>query len=413
MLLFLFSCGGSKELQDDGTSYFSGNGARLNPSMRLFHVSSDSSVLHYRVRHEELLYTRAAANAPFTARVKVRARVFDQEGKALTVDSSYVEDEGKGSEGTSYGELPLSWPDEVKEGRIEVLVKDVERGRSFRDQLFFDRKGVNAPQNFLPVDPNTGKPFFRPHFPDIERVRLRYERKELVRLFVRVYQRDFPLPPPPFADDGFKKFDYAADSLFTLQMPDGEASNAFEVPVPEDGFYHFQADSSSGRKGFTLFHFREGYPRVNSVEALLGPIRYITSKKEYKALEEKENTKAAVDSFWVARGGSKERAKKLIESYYQRVENANRHFTSHVEGWKTDRGLIHVIFGEPVRIERTEDGERWIYGERNEVMTLTFDFQRVKNPFTKEDMALERDPMYKRTWYRAVETWRNGRVYSH
>ncbi len=46
-------------------------------------------------------------------------------------------------------------------------------------------------------------------------------------------------------------------------------------------------------------------------------------------------------------------------------------------------------------------------------MSLSFSFEKVENPFTNNDYALSRNQLYQSSWYKAVESWRNGRVYSN
>ncbi len=121
----------------------------------------------------------------------------------------------------------------------------------------------------------------------------------------------------------------------------------------------------------------------------------------------------AVERFWMDASGDRERAREAIRIYYGRVENANRHFTAQVEGWRTDRGLVHIIFGTPTSIYKSDTGETWIYGEENNLMSLTFTFNKRKGPFSDNDLVLDRDPMLKGAWYRNVESWRNGRVYQN
>ena len=81
-----------------------------------------------------------------------------------------------------------------------------------------------------------------------------------------------------------------------------------------------------------------------------------------------------------------------------------------MEGWRTDRGLVHIIFGTPTTIYRSARGETWIYGEESNLMSTTFTFVRRSSPFSENDLVLERDPLLKGAWYRNVESWRNGRV---
>ena len=92
------------------------------------------------------------------------------------------------------------------------------------------------------------------------------------------------------------------------------------------------------------------------------------------------------------------------------MESANRHFTGSTEGWKSDRGLVHIIFGTPNNIQLGEYGETWVYGEDANMMSLSFTFTKRNGPYSDNDLALDRDPVFKGAWYRNVESWRNGRV---
>jgi hypothetical protein len=95
------------------------------------------------------------------------------------------------------------------------------------------------------------------------------------------------------------------------------------------------------------------------------------------------------------------------------VEQANRKFTSYTEGWKTDRGMIWIIFGEPAVIETKENYISWLYKDRSNNFSLRYNFIKINNPFTDNDYWLERNISYKLVWYDAIETWRQGRVYSY
>jgi hypothetical protein len=88
------------------------------------------------------------------------------------------------------------------------------------------------------------------------------------------------------------------------------------------------------------------------------------------------------------------------------VVDVNFLFSSYQEGWKTDRGLIYIIYGPPSEVYRRDDEEEWIYGERGNPMSIRFYFMKVENPFTNNDFSLQRSPIYKTSWYVAVENWR-------
>ncbi|MFN7014905.1 MAG: GWxTD domain-containing protein, partial [Bacteroidia bacterium] len=131
----------------------------------------------------------------------------------------------------------------------------------------------------------------------------------------------------------------------------------------------------------------------------------------YDDIKMAENVKMHVEKFWLNAGGSADRARELIKKYYNRVYHANLLFSSYKEGWKTDRGMIYLIFGIPNIVYKANTSEIWIYGEENNLMSLNFTFYKVINPFTDNDYTLDRSIIYKNSWYRGVESWRQGRIY--
>jgi GWxTD domain-containing protein len=228
------------------------------------------------------------------------------------------------------------------------------------------------------------------------------------KLWVRYYNRRFDVPAPPFSDNKLVKFSYKPDSLYSVQIND---SGYVNLSLKDKGFYHFQKDTAK-QDGFTLFIYKGNYPEVTVVDQLTEPLRYLTSTIEFSNIVESDDIKKAVDYFWLDKCGSKERARETIKQYYGRVEKANKLYTSFVEGWKTDRGMIAIIFGEPHSISKSLDSETWFYNNERAYSYITFNFIKVKNPFSDNDYILTRDPGFKPQWYRAVESWRQGRAYN-
>jgi len=62
---------------------------------------------------------------------------------------------------------------------------------------------------------------------------------------------------------------------------------------------------------------------------------------------------------------------EALEEYYRRVEIANRNFSHYREGWRTDRGMVFIMFGSPSSIDRypfeinSKPYEIWYYNELN------------------------------------------------
>ena len=118
-----------------------------------------------------------------------------------------------------------------------------------------------------------------------------------------------------------------------------------------------------------------------------------------------------MDNYWLKKCGTAIRGKEVIKMYYNRVQDANMLFTSYLQGWATDRGMIYIIFGKPGVVNKTSTAESWIYGAESNMMALRFDFEKIDNPFTDNDYKLERNISYRSNWYRAVDSWRSGRTY--
>lgn len=179
----------------------------------------------------------------------------------------------------------------------------------------------------------------------------------------------------------------------------------------EEGIYFFKLDSTR-TDGLPLFQFGVYYPETKTPKSLFGPIKYLCTNKEYRQLEKFDLPKHAVDSFWLASSGNINRSKELIRIYYSRVFYANVYFSHATEGWLSDRGMIFTIYGPPKTIYKSDNAERWIYGESKNLISMDFYFERKRNAFSDNNFVLSRQEVYKSSWYQAVDTWRNGRVYS-
>jgi GWxTD domain-containing protein len=223
---------------------------------------------------------------------------------------------------------------------------------------------------------------------------------------VRYYNRDFPIATTPYAKNIESPFSYKADSTFTVSATD-------TLTLPKHGYYHFQLNESN-KNGFTLFSFYNEFPLITRRQNLGPPLRYLTTKDEYSIISDNndQKMKLAVDKFWLRMAGNPDRGKILVSAYYGRVEDANLYFTSYLEGWKTDRGIVYVVLGPPSEVRRNQFQEIWIYGDPNSSLNHVYTFTKLKNPFSDNDYALNRSTNYRYGWAQAIESWRSGEIYS-
>ena len=211
---------------------------------------------------------------------------------------------------------------------------------------------------------------------------------------------------PPYVDNNDGQFDYEADSIYIINARD-------TIRLHDMGFYHFQMNSST-KEGFTVFVFGDEFPFITRKVDMAPPLRYLTTSEEFTRIVSKKDDndlKYEVDKFWLKSAGSIDRGKHLVRSYYGRVEDANLFFTSYLEGWKTDRGIIYTILGPPSRVVRKYGTETWIYGNENSSLEMVFTFVKVYNPFTDNDYALARMNKFRYPWGQAIDAWRHGTSY--
>lgn len=160
-----------------------------------------------------------------------------------------------------------------------------------------------------------------------------------------------------------------------------------------------------------LIHGTEkDHPLVRDVQLLIESSRYITTRGEYERMTSSSDSKAALDAFWLNCGNEKEAAANLIATYYGRVEEANRYFSGIQPGWRTDRGMVQIVFGIPDKIRRSMESEWWIYGEEGSANSIVFRFLHVQHPWDPDFYVLSRSIQFRAPWDRMVTNWRNGRI---
>lgn len=190
------------------------------------------------------------------------------------------------------------------------------------------------------------------------------------------------------------------DSVFTWQA-------GLEQSLSHQGLYYFQTDTTTTKgRGIVMAH--KYFPKPATLEQLKDPLIYITTLEEREKIEAIE-TKLEFDQFWLDLTESPERAKIIIREFYDRVEMANRLFTSFKEGWKTDPGMIYIIFGVPDEVIKQNQSETWVYLSDARLPKVKFEFIRSNNIFSSTHYSLIRDKDYSPVWFRAIDLWRKSR----
>lgn len=408
--LLLVRCGSyAPAVVSDNFAYLYGKGAAaMRLQARVYHASDQRSVIYFKLHTADLLYKSPGGGGPFHAQVLIKYEAYASLDSHQLLDSAstYVKDQSNvaNEDKDLIGSMDMKRNDR-RSFVVRLIARDLNRDVESVVMLHVERGVAGSRQDFLPVD-QRGIPLFDDEVPPGTTVKIRCDQQAGHALHGSHYPEVGKLPPPVFAETATPVPADRPDSTFTIQVPE---EGSFTFTTGPSGFYHLRPDTAS-TTGYTLFVLRDCFPEVTHSTDLVPPLRYITSLQEWERITGATDKRKEVERFWTDAAGDRERAREAIAAYYGRVESANRHFTSFVEGWKTDRGLVHIIFGTPSTIRKSENGETWIYGEETNLMSLTFTFVKRDDPFSDNDLVLRRDPQLKSAWYRNVESWRNGRI---
>lgn len=224
--------------------------------------------------------------------------------------------------------------------------------------------------------------------------------------FVAWYTNSFKLVSPPYSMSTNKDYNIPEPDSIRLKP----ICDTCYFTLSQNKLLHLYIDSIGD--GITLFNFSNEFPKLIRPSQLLQPLRLLTTQKEFNELNAIADKKEAVDQFWLRTTDNISRARELIRVFYTRVNLANQYFTSYTEGWKTDRGMIYIIFGLPTTLYKSPVLEQWIYGTPESNKVLIFNFYKKYHPFSNNHFVLERNESYKISWLQAIDTWRNGRIFS-
>lgn len=213
------------------------------------------------------------------------------------------------------------------------------------------------------------------------------------------YENEFPAAAPAYSTAQAKVAKIIKpDSLFQLEA---------NVPVTlfRKGLYLVQQDTAASQ-GVSL-RVEDDYPRLGKLESLAGPLIYICTKAEYDKVQAAGSDKKKFDQVILSITGNTERARIFMRSYFRRVEAANLYFSSYKEGWKTDRGMIFIIYGVPDEVYLFEGREVWEY--KNENLRERFQFVKSQTIFDRQNYVLIRSKGYTNDWYNMIDLWRKAR----
>lgn len=218
-------------------------------------------------------------------------------------------------------------------------------------------------------------------------------------LHISYYKNTFPPAAPSFSTAQARvSKTIKPDSIFY-------SDPTTEVSLTHKGLYLAQQDTASAQG--VAFRVEDDYPKLGKLESLAGPLVYVCTKQEYEKVKVAGDDKKKFDQVILSITGNTERARIFMRNYFKRVEAANQYFSSYKEGWKTDRGMIYIIYGIPEEVYLFEDREVWEY--KNDNIKERFQFVKSATLFDPENYVLIREKGFTNDWYNMIDLWRKAR----
>lgn len=371
------------------------------------HINDSLTTVFLEVVNENLIYRRQDTSAAFYSELKVSYKLFSEQNSRKIIDSSsyYIND--RAGESVSLKNLHSKFNVKARFGNsyyLNIEVLDINKRTKYNMGMNIYKLNYFSSQNYLVSSNN--QIVFKNNFIQNQKLNISLSNTPLNKIRVEYFSKNFPLAAPPFSMKPADETKYIPDSIFTVELKE----NIFSLTMPVKGFYHIKANELNN-EGLTLYTFDKTFPGVSDNDEMIDCTRYLMNKEEYDECKTASDKKNCIDNFWISIGGSNERARELLKKYYGRVKEANKYYTSYTQGWKTDRGMIFVVYGPPTNNYTSNNSEIWTYGSESNINHLRFVFKKTANPFSDNDFILERSQFFKEPWYMAVDYWRQGHVY--
>lgn len=417
--VYLVSCRTSVTAFDSKDLSYIYNPTRnpVNPQYNITNQSDDKSVLAVRFSASELFFSEANPKGVPMAEMLITVKLFNTSQGRVLADTAFFNisiQKTEGQTGYIYN-IPLK----VTKGSDYIAeVKILDRLRLLVMQSFIPlntRSDLNR-YNFMAVDYFHKNELFDPYIRKDEFFNLIYYGKKPDSLYISFYKPFLQIPDPPSMLLPEKALDYGPDTIVALPY-----SDTLPMMFPKEGIFVCSIGRDTA-DGFAFMNFGPTYPVINTPEAMIEPLAYLATPDQMEEMRSAPRVKVALDNFWIGCAKNVDKARELIRIYYTRVEYADYYFSSYKQGWRTERGMIYLMYGPPDKLYKSSDGESWGYrkpvlksswGTRYTVKEgyLYFNFKKKNSIFSDNDYYLLRSENPVSYWDQAVNSWKKGIVF--
>ena len=388
----------------------------MHPRYQIYNASNDLSELTIKFFTNDLYFSEANPEGVPNAELAIIYRLFDMSQGRVAIDTGFFKISVRKEE--RHRQYTYTIPMKASSGskyEAELVIRDLIRNTRIHAHLPFDKTSELSRNNFRVRGHFNKIELFNPVLRPNEFINLLY-RYETDSLFIMFFEPDDESPIPPSMLIPARSIDTEPEDIAALAY-----SDTLPLMFPRRGIYMCTTDTNR-TEGFTFFNFGDEFPGMSEPESMIDPLIYLANEDQVREMRNSDRVKVALDDFWLDITGNVERSRELIRIYYNRVLYANYFFTSYKEGWRTDRGMIYIIYGPPDKVYKTPGGERWGY-QKKEVRKgwgirykveddfLYFSFNNRDNPFASNDYILLRSESVTSYWDEAIRSWRSGIVF--
>lgn len=198
-------------------------------------------------------------------------------------------------------------------------------------------------------------------------------------------------------------------------MKEGYSFLFGSVPKPSPGSYLLKVIARDEMNDTAVATLRfqvhnQHFPDVSDdLVGMVSSLNYIASSFEIKKIVEVKTDSAMRSNllnFWKEHGGYDK-----MTRYYQRVGQANRFFTSCVEGWKTPMGMFYIICGAPDNVDCEGIwNESWSYIQTSTQGSMTVVFRLARETDNLDDRYYGMEGVYSNVdlWSYYLNQWRTS-----
>lgn len=411
LLAFLVSCSSNYNSQTSSqwtlAHIYNPLKSSLHPLYKVYHNNTNTSVLFFKLRTDEIFFRPNAFSnedgCSFT--LKYMLQEIGDGGNFLVDTNTFVYQFNRSDLGKFYiSQIPFK-ATEGKSYRMKITLRD--NFRLSHSIYYLDiEKQAGMGEQYFNITGLDGTPVFRNILVNDGLFRVQHASPASTKLYIFFYHNQVQASKPflvPLSDELIYS---KPDSMFIV---DYSANTALSLVY--QGLYYIRFDTLS-TAGVCLLRLSESFPQTKKPEELIPPLTYITTDAEFDKLKSEINPKLAADNFWQKTAGSIDRGREMIRLYYNRVYYSNYYFSSTREGWKTDRGMVYVVYGPPEELKKTPEQEIWIYKNKTDNSNIVFTFNYEPNRYNLNNYKLERSQSESWRWTETVYTWTSGQIFN-